>query len=83
MTFLHYLGVGFTGLIHIFSPDIVVMGGGVSKAFDLLSERIHTVIRRDAMGPFKDVKVVPCKAPVKDRRAQLGAQNNHDFARCD
>jgi glucokinase len=54
-----YLGVGFTGLIHIFSPEIVIMGGGVSKAFDLLTEGIHAVIERDAMAPFKDIRVVP------------------------
>lgn len=66
-----YLGVGFTGLIHIFSPDVVIMGGGVSKAFDLLSDGIHAVIRRDAMAPFKDVKVVP--AELGDNAGLVGA----------
>jgi glucokinase len=66
-----YLGIGFTSLIHIFSPDLVVMGGGVSQAFDLLSDRIHTVIRRDAMAPFKDVKVVA--AQLGDNSGLVGA----------
>jgi glucokinase len=53
-----YLGCGFTGLIHIFSPERIIVGGGVSKGFDLLEHGIHEVIQRDAMGPFKSVQVV-------------------------
>jgi glucokinase len=67
----HYLGVGFTGLIQIFSPELVIMGGGVSQAFDLLSDGIHAVIQRDAMPPFKDVRVVP--AELGDNAGILGA----------
>jgi glucokinase len=53
-----FLGAGFTGLIHLYSPERVIMGGGVSNAFDLLEHDIHTVIRRDALPPFKTVPVV-------------------------
>jgi glucokinase len=66
-----YLGRGFTGLIHLFSPDRVIMGGGVSNAFDLMSDRIHAVIRRDAMQPFKDVPVV--RAELGDNAGLVGA----------
>ena len=65
------MGQGFTGLIHLFSPEKVVMGGGVSNAFDLMSEKIHAVIRRDAMQPFKDVAVVP--AQLGDNAGLVGA----------
>jgi glucokinase len=54
-----YLGSGLTGLIHLFSPQRVILGGGVSNAFDLLEQGIYDVIRRDAMQPFKTVPVVP------------------------
>jgi predicted NBD/HSP70 family sugar kinase len=53
-----FLGAGFTGLIHLYSPERVIMGGGVSNAFDLLERDIHAVIRRDALPPFKTVPVV-------------------------
>ena len=53
-----YLGQGITSVIHMFSPDRVIMGGGVSNGFDLLDAGIHEVIRRDAMPPFKDVPVI-------------------------
>jgi glucokinase len=52
------LGRGFTSLIHIFSPDIVVMGGGLSHEFDRLQPGIRGYITQWAMPAFKDVKVV-------------------------
>ncbi len=54
-----YLGIGFTGLIHLFSPERVIMGGGVSAAFDLLTDGIHAVIEQQAMTAFQEVRVVP------------------------
>ena len=55
------LGLGFVSLIHVHSPELVVMGGGVSQAFDLLSQGIHAVIAREAMPAFRDVRVVPAE----------------------
>jgi glucokinase len=66
-----YLGAGFTGLIHLFSPERVIMGGGVSNAFDLMESEIHSVIQRDAMTPFKTVPVVP--AGLEDDSGLVGA----------
>ena len=31
-----WLGIGFSNLAHLYSPQAIVMGGGVSQAFDLL-----------------------------------------------
>ena len=53
-----YLGIGFTGLIHLYSPQRVIMGGGVAMAFDLLERGINAVIKRQAMAAFRDVRVV-------------------------
>jgi glucokinase len=54
-----YLGRGFASLIHLFSPELLVMGGGVAAAFDLMDSRIHDVIRLEAMPAFRNVRVVP------------------------
>ena len=53
-----YLGQGITSAIHMFSPERVVLGGGVANGFALLEAGIHDVIRRDAMAPFRTVPVV-------------------------
>jgi glucokinase len=41
-----WLGIGISNLIVIFTPDRVVLGGGVSGAGDLLIEPIRTEVRR-------------------------------------
>lgn len=66
-----HLGAGFTGLIHLYSPQTVIMGGGVSNAYDLLEVDIHRVIQRDALPPFRDVRVVP--AGLGDNSGLIGA----------
>lgn len=66
-----YLGQGITSVIHIFSPDRVVMGGGLSKAFDQLEPGIHEIISRDAMPPFRSVPVV--KSALGDDSGLFGA----------
>ncbi len=65
------LGSGFTSLLHLFSPDLIVMGGGVSQAYDLLEAEIHATIRREAMEPYRDVRVVP--AALGDNAGLVGA----------
>ncbi|MEO0547276.1 MAG: ROK family protein [Pseudomonadota bacterium] len=66
-----YLGHGIVSLIHIFSPERVILGGGVSSAFDLLEPIIHSIIRTNAVGPFRDVKVV--QAALGDNSGLVGA----------
>lgn len=66
-----YLGQGITSIIHLFSPEHVVMGGGLSQAFELLEPGIHAVIRSEAMVPFKDVRVV--QAELGDNSGLVGA----------
>jgi glucokinase len=34
-----WLGIGVTNLLHLYSPDIIVMGGGISHGFDLCRTR--------------------------------------------
>ena len=54
-----YLGQGITAAIHMYSPEKVIIGGGLSHGFDLLDEGIHEIIQRDAMPAFKHVSVHP------------------------
>jgi glucokinase len=58
-----WLGIGFTNLLHLYSPDRIVMGGGVSDGYDLLHGYIEATIRQRAMSAYRDVPVV---------RARLG-----------
>ncbi|HXK02145.1 MAG TPA: ROK family protein [Verrucomicrobiae bacterium] len=40
-----YLGLGLANLITMFTPDTIVLGGGVMKSADLFMDRIQEVIR--------------------------------------
>lgn len=65
------LGRGFASLVHLYSPEKVVMGGGVSAAFDLMDETIHRVMRANLMAAFRDVVVV--RAELAENAGLVGA----------
>lgn len=52
------LGLGIVNLLHLYSPEVVVVGGGVSSGFDLLHAGIEQQIRTRALPPFREVPVV-------------------------
>ncbi|OCJ00614.1 glucokinase [Rhizobium sp. AC27/96] len=65
------LGRGFTNLIHIFSPEIVIMGGGLSDQFDRLRPGIQSHVSQWAMPAFRDVEVV--RAALGQNSGLIGA----------
>lgn len=52
------LGIGITTLAHLFSPERVIIGGGLSHAFDQLLPGISAYVKANAMPAFRDVKIV-------------------------
>jgi glucokinase len=66
-----WLGIGFTNLLHLYSPDLIVMGGGLSNGFDLLAPSIRTVVQQRAMPAYRDVPIV--RAELGDRAGLIGA----------
>lgn len=44
-----YIGIGIAGLVNIFNPDIVIVGGGVAQVGDMLLEPIRQTVRRRAL----------------------------------
>eukprot|EP01037_Dinobryon_pediforme_P014083 gene14083-14202_t len=65
------LGRGFTNLLHVFSPDILVVGGGLSNEFNALYPGIHSAIQKCAMPAFRDVLIV--RAELGDNSGLVGA----------
>ncbi len=65
------LGRGFATLAHVYSPERIVMGGGVAKGFDLLARGISASLRRRAMAPFRDIELVT--ATLGDNAGLVGA----------
>ncbi|HEB30399.1 MAG TPA: ROK family protein [Spirochaetes bacterium] len=68
-----YLGVGIANLIVIFNPEMIILGGGISEAFDLLVEGIRKTLKeRIHLGPDPDkLKIV--KSELKNLSGAVGA----------
>ena len=55
-----YIGIGVANLITIVSPEMVVIGGGVAQAGDLLFDPIRRTVRETAkVAPVEKVEIVP------------------------
>lgn len=66
-----WFGIGIVNLLHLYSPDCVVVGGGLSNAYDQLIAGISQYVKFAAMPPFRDVPVV--KAALGDNSGLIGA----------
>jgi glucokinase len=64
------LGVGVVNLVHIFNPELVIIGGGVSKAGDLIFEPVRRVVARRVM---RDISVRITASALGDNPGILGA----------
>ncbi|MDQ3669557.1 MAG: ROK family protein [Actinomycetota bacterium] len=50
----HRLGVGIASYVNIFNPELVVVGGGFSRAGDLVLEPARKVVAERALPPARD-----------------------------
>lgn len=59
---LFYLGIGIGNLITAFSPEMVVLGGGLTKAGHRLFNKIHEIVKeRVKLAPVEMIPIVPSK----------------------
>lgn len=66
-----WLGIGLAGLLHLFSPQRIAVGGGLANLLDLFMPQIVHEIRTRAMPPYRDVPVVA--AALGDNAGVVGA----------
>jgi len=66
------LGVGLSSLVNVFAPDVIVIGGGVVAAGELLLTPAREELRARALPPARDrVRVLPAR--FGDEAGMLGA----------
>lgn len=53
------LGIGIANLLHLYSPERIVLGGGLTSAFDLFAPAMRATIAARAMPDFRAVPVEP------------------------
>jgi glucokinase len=60
------LGVAISSFVNIFNPQVVVIGGGVMAAGDLLLEPARAEMSARALGPAQEeVRIVPAALGVE------------------
>lgn len=60
-----YLGIGIANMVTVFTPDRVVIGGGVGAALDLFMGPIrHELTLRVQLTPLDQVEIVPAELGV-------------------
>jgi glucokinase len=68
----HYLGLGLVNLVHVFNPHGIVIGGGVSRAGDLILKPTREVVRQRCFALSQQgLQIV--QGVLGDRAGALGA----------
>ncbi len=69
---VRYLALGVASLINVINPEIVVIGGGISLAGDILFDKLKTKLKENTLKVALDaVKIVP--AELKNDAGVVGA----------
>ncbi|MFQ3548487.1 MAG: ROK family protein [Armatimonadota bacterium] len=69
---MEYLGIGISNVVNILNPRLVVLGGGVTRAGNMLFNPVRDVVNKRAMAPLAaDCEIVP--AANGDLTGLLGA----------
>ncbi len=74
------LGQGLVDLVNVFDPDVVVLGGGVTRAGELLLGPVRNVVRADVLGPAAR-RVVITTAELGEAVGVVGAAAARERAR--
>ena len=68
----YYLGVGLANVVNIFNPEVIIIGGGVSKMGDMLFRPARKVVKQRAFSlPARTVRIV--RSRLGDKAGIIGA----------
>ena len=66
-----YLGIGISNLIIGFSPQIVVVGGAITRAWDLVSDLFSETVKRSIRRDLPTARIT--RSTIGDRASLMGA----------
>jgi glucokinase-like ROK family protein len=67
-----YLGIGISALINLFNPEVIVIGGGVTQAGDILFDTVRNTVKARSLNKIsKEVEILPATFGLK--AAVMGA----------
>ncbi len=56
-----WLAIGLVNVIHIFHPEIIVLGGGVMRDADMILPNVNKMVKKMIMPTFQDCKIKKTK----------------------
>ncbi len=68
----YYHGIGVANLVNAFDPELVVLGGGQLKSFDIMNEEFHKSLT-DNLYPRRNSKELVKLSQLGDDNALIGA----------
>jgi predicted NBD/HSP70 family sugar kinase len=66
-----YLGIGISNLIIGFSPQIVVVGGAITRAWELVADRFSETVKRSIRRGLPSARIT--RSTIGDRASLMGA----------
>lgn len=69
----HYLGLMIANYLMIFNPSIVILGGGVSQAGELLLDPVHRTVRKSTFSDEYVDDLIIVQAALGDEAGLFGA----------
>ena len=66
-----FLGIGISNLIVGFSPEVVIVGGAITRAWDLVSDLFSDTVRRSVRRDLPFTRIIP--STIGDRASLMGA----------
>lgn len=76
--FVHYLAIGVTDLVNIFQPDVLCIGGGISKQGDFLIEPLREEVEKLRYTKHSKRQTRICAATLGNDAGILGAAHLPD-----
>lgn len=66
-----FLGVGIVNLLHLYSPETIIIGGGMSSNLEVLRPGISSRVRESAMTGYENIPIV--RAGLDGNSGLIGA----------
>jgi glucokinase len=72
-TYIDYLATGVVNIVNIFQPDVLTIGGGVSKQGENLLAPVREILEREQYSRFSDKKTILKAAELGNDAGIIGA----------
>jgi glucokinase len=71
--YVSYLATGIVNVINIFQPDILCVGGGVSKQGENLLAPVRAIVEKERITKYNDKQTIICTASLGNDAGIIGA----------